>query len=66
MLVTTTLEYPVVVFTDTRWLITRVLGEIEVVEVKFKDTTSAEWVLDTGTLTWGGDNPLDNISRVGV
>ena len=38
----TTLEDPVVVFTDTGGLITRVLDEIEVVEVKFNDTTCAK------------------------
>ena len=42
MLVTTTVEYLVVGLTDTIGLITRVLGEHEVVELKFKDTTSAE------------------------
>ena len=41
MLVTTTVEY-LVGLIDTIGLITRVLGEHEVVELKFKDTTSAE------------------------
>ena len=53
-------------FTDTGGLITSVLGEKEVTEMKFKDTTDLEWVLDTGTLTWGGDNPHVNIANLGV
>ena len=36
-----TLDDPMVVFIDTRELITLVLSEIEDVEVKFKETTSA-------------------------
>ena len=47
-------------------MITHVLGEIEVVELKFKDTTGAKWVLDTDIVTWGRDNPPDNIADVGV
>ena len=47
----TTLDDPIVVFLDTRGLITLVLSEIEDVEVKFKDTTGVECVLDTDTLT---------------
>ena len=37
-----TLEDPLLVFTDIGGLITQVLGEIKVVEVKFSDTTGAE------------------------
>ena len=38
----TKLEYQFVVFTDTGRVITRVLDEIEVVEVKFNETTGVE------------------------
>ena len=65
-LVTTTLDGLVVVFMGTEGLTTLVLGDTEIGELKFSDTTSAMGMFDIDTLTCIGDTPLDDIVEVGV
>ena len=66
MSLTTTLDRPVVAFLDIGGLMTLVLGEIGVEEVKFNDTTGTTCVLDISVLTYGGESPPTNIAEVGV
>ena len=66
MPVTTTLDGPVVGFTDTRELMNLVLSEMGVEDIKFKYTISGTCVLDIHVLKCGGDTPSTNIVEVGV
>ena len=66
ILVTTAVDRSMVGFTGTRVLMTLVLGEIGVEEVKFNDTTSGTCVLDICVLTCRGDTPSTNIAKLGV
>ena len=66
ILVTTTLDGPVVVFTCIEGLTTLVLKEIGVNKVNFIDTTGAVGMFDNGTLTCGEDTPPANMDEVWV
>ena len=66
MPITTTLDEPIVGSMDTEGLMTLVLGETRVKEVKSNDSTRGACVLDICVLTCGGDAPPTNILEVGV